>query len=53
MTVYRTELLWQEGERAAFEVECSAGTYLRSLVAELGDAYCEELVRTAIGPFRL
>ena len=53
VTVYRTELLWQEGERAAFEVECSAGTYLRSLVAELGDAYCEELVRTAIGPFRL
>jgi tRNA pseudouridine55 synthase len=53
VTVYRAELLWQKGERAAFEVECSAGTYVRSLIAELGDAYCEELERTAIGPFRL
>jgi tRNA pseudouridine55 synthase len=51
--VYRAELLWHEGERAAFEIECSAGTYVRSLIAELGDAYCEELERTAIGPFRL
>ena len=34
-----------------FEIECSAGTYVRSLVADLGDAYCEELRRTAIGPF--
>jgi tRNA pseudouridine55 synthase len=53
ITVYRAELLWHEGERAAFEIECSAGTYVRSLVAELEDAYCEELARTRIGPFRL
>jgi tRNA pseudouridine55 synthase len=26
---------------------------VRSLVTDLGDAYCEELERTAIGPFRL
>jgi tRNA pseudouridine55 synthase len=51
--VHRAELLWHEGERAAFEIECSAGTYIRSLIAELADAYCEELERTAIGPFRL
>src|SRR5919109_563737 len=51
--VYRAELLWHEGERAAFEIECSAGTYIRSLITELRDAYCEELERTAIGPFRL
>ena len=51
--VHRAELLWHEGERAAFEIECSAGTYVRSLIAELGDAYCEELERTAIGPFRV
>jgi tRNA pseudouridine55 synthase len=51
--VYRAELLWHEGDRAAFEIECSAGTYVRSLVTDLGDAYCEELERTAIGPFRL
>jgi tRNA pseudouridine55 synthase len=53
VTVHRSELLWHEGERAGFEVECSSGTYVRQLVADLGDAYCEELERTAIGPFRL
>jgi tRNA pseudouridine55 synthase len=53
ITVYRAELLWHEGERAAFELECSAGTYVRSLVSGLGDAYCEELERTAVGPFGL
>jgi tRNA pseudouridine55 synthase len=53
VTVYRAELLWHEGERAAFEIECSAGTYVRTLIADLGDAYCEELERTAIGPFRV
>ena len=26
---------------------------MRALVADLGDAYCEELERTAIGPFDL
>jgi tRNA pseudouridine55 synthase len=53
VTVHRAELLWHEGERAAFEIECSSGTYVRSLVTDLGDAYCDELERTAIGPFRL
>jgi tRNA pseudouridine55 synthase len=53
VTVYRFELLWREGERAGLEIECSSGTYVRQLVADLGDAYCEELERTAIGPFRL
>jgi tRNA pseudouridine55 synthase len=53
VTVYRADLLWHEGDRAAFEIECSSGTYVRSLVTDLGDAYCDELERTAIGPFRL
>jgi tRNA pseudouridine55 synthase len=53
ITVYRADLLWHDDDRAAFEIECSAGTYVRSLVTDLGDAYCEELERTAIGPFRL
>jgi tRNA pseudouridine55 synthase len=53
VTVHRAELLWHEDDRAAFEIECSAGTYVRTLIADLGDAYCEELERTAIGPFRL
>jgi tRNA pseudouridine55 synthase len=53
VTVHRAELLWHEGERAAFELEISSGTYVRSLIAGLGDAYCDELERTAVGPFRL
>jgi tRNA pseudouridine55 synthase len=40
-------------ERAGYEIECSSGTYVRSLIADLGDAYCLELRRTAIGPFEV
>jgi tRNA pseudouridine55 synthase len=53
VTVTRFEQLWRDGDRAAFAIECSSGTYVRSLIADLGDAYCEELRRTAIGPFRV
>ncbi|HXC45375.1 MAG TPA: tRNA pseudouridine(55) synthase TruB [Solirubrobacteraceae bacterium] len=53
VTVSRFEQRWREGERAAYEIECSSGTYVRSLIADLGDAYCEQLTRTAIGPFEL
>jgi tRNA pseudouridine55 synthase len=49
--VSRFEPLWRDGERAAFAIECSSGTYVRSLIADLGDAYCLELRRTHIGPF--
>jgi len=51
--VHRAELLSSDAERAHYEIECSAGTYVRTLVETLGDAYCEELRRTAIGPFRV
>ena len=51
--VHRFDLLWRDGERAGFEIECSSGTYVRSLIADLGDAYCLELRRTAIGPFEV
>jgi tRNA pseudouridine55 synthase len=51
--VYRAELLRSDGGRAEFLIECSSGTYVRQLVADLGDGYCEELERTAIGPFQL
>jgi tRNA pseudouridine55 synthase len=53
VVVTRFEQLAREGERATFAIECSSGTYVRSLIADLGDAYCEELRRTAIGPFRV
>jgi tRNA pseudouridine55 synthase len=57
VTVTRFEQLWREpgeageGPRAGFEIDCGSGTYVRSLIADLGDAYCLELRRTAIGPF--
>jgi tRNA pseudouridine55 synthase len=51
VTVYRFELLDRDGDRARFVIECSAGTYVRTLIADLGDAYCTELRRTRIGPF--
>jgi tRNA pseudouridine55 synthase len=53
ITVHRFEQLWREGDRVGLELEVSSGTYVRQLVADLGDAYCEELERTAVGPFRL
>ena len=49
--VHRFEQRWRDGERAGFAIECGSGTYVRSLIADLGDAYCLELRRTRIGPF--
>jgi tRNA pseudouridine55 synthase len=51
--VHRAELLSAGDGVARYEIECSAGTYVRTLVETLGDAYCAELRRTAIGPFRI
>jgi tRNA pseudouridine55 synthase len=51
--VYSSSLLATDGERAEVCIDCSSGTYVRQLIADLGDAYCEELERTAIGPFKL
>lgn len=65
VTVYRFEQLWREQDptqersklddlpRAGYLIECSAGTYVRSLIADLRDAYCLQLRRTAIGPFEV
>jgi tRNA pseudouridine55 synthase len=49
--VFRAELLSADDERASYAIDCSSGTYIRSLIMDLGDAYCESLRRTAIGPF--
>ena len=51
VTVHESELLWREGDRAGLRFVCSSGTYVRSLVADIGDAYCLSLRRLAIGPF--
>jgi tRNA pseudouridine55 synthase len=65
VTVHSFEQLWRDpqpaagehdGEqivRAAYAIECGSGTYVRSLISDLGDAYCLELRRTAIGPFEV
>lgn len=37
------------GESAEFEIECSSGTYIRTLIETIDDAYCADLRRTAIG----
>lgn len=49
--VSRFSLEWREGERAGLVIECSTGTYVRALIADLNDAYCLELRRTHIGDF--
>jgi tRNA pseudouridine55 synthase len=51
--VHRAELLSSSDDFAHYEIECSAGTYVRTLIEALGDAYCSDLRRTAIGPFRV
>jgi tRNA pseudouridine55 synthase len=53
ITVHRAECLWRAEDRAEFEIECSSGTYVRSLITDLRDAYCDELRRTRIGGFRV
>jgi tRNA pseudouridine55 synthase len=53
VTVHRFEELWRDGDRVGLELEVSSGTYVRQLVTALGDAYCEELERTAVGRFQL
>jgi len=63
VTIHALALLeWDETEAdhpiAVVEVECSAGTYVRALARDLGQAvgsaaYLGALVRTASGPFRI
>jgi len=54
--VDRFDLVGFDAPRFGFEVECSGGTYVRSLVADAGaragsGAHLTRLRRTAIGPF--
>ena len=63
VTIQRLEIVgWDDGDpgrpAAVLEVDCSAGTYVRSLARDLGEllgtgAYLGTLVRTASGAFRL
>jgi tRNA pseudouridine55 synthase len=56
--VYEFRLTEVEGSVARFVIECGAGTYIRALAHELGQAYgtgahLSEIVRTAVGEFTL
>lgn len=53
VTVYAYDELERDGDLVRLAIHCSSGTYVRSLVADLGDAYCLQLRRTAIGPFAI
>lgn len=53
VSVYSAKLLEAGDGRARFEIVCSAGTYVRTLIETLDDAYCEELRRIAVGALRV
>jgi tRNA pseudouridine55 synthase len=51
--VLRADLLESGEGTVAYEIECSSGTYVRTLIETLDDAYCESLRRVKIGPFTI
>lgn len=58
ITIHRLELLWRRGRRAAISVHCSKGTFIRSLIDDLGrdlgvGAHLTELRRTLSGSYSL
>jgi len=57
VVVHALDLLERDGNRLRLRVECGSGTYVRSLVRDLGDAlgcgaHVEVLRRTWVDPFR-
>jgi tRNA pseudouridine55 synthase len=58
VTIYRLEITEWQPPLVTLEIECSKGTYIRSLAHDLGQAlgcgaYLKTLVRTAYGPFNI
>lgn len=58
VTIHRIDLLSFDGTDAVVDVECSKGTYIRSLAHDLGaqlgcGAHLAALVRTRVGPFNI
>jgi tRNA pseudouridine55 synthase len=56
--VFEFKLKGVEGSTARFDVECGAGTYIRSLALDLGrmhgaGAHLSEITRTAVGEFTI
>jgi len=57
INIHNLEFLDYEFPRLSIRVTCSTGTYIRTLGHDIGQilktgAYCEELRRTEIGPFK-
>jgi tRNA pseudouridine55 synthase len=58
ITIYKIELIKYNYPLLKIRVDCSTGTYIRTLAHDIGQklgcgAYCTELVRTKIGPHEL
>lgn len=58
VTISQLELLWHDGDQARILVSCTKGTYIRSLVEDIGallgcGAHVAQLRRTQAGPFDL
>lgn len=58
VTIRKLELESFDGDELTLFVECSKGTYIRSLAYDIGQrlgcgAHCMHLVRTKVGPFTL
>jgi len=56
--IFEYKLVGMEATLARFSIECSSGTYIRSLAHEMGEklgcgAHLAEIVRTAVGEFSL
>lgn len=58
ITIFSADLLSFEGDRVRMDVHCSKGTYIRTLVDDLGEllgcgAHVTMLHRTKVGPFSI
>jgi len=56
--VHAIDVLSYEFGRLRLDIRCGTGTYVRALARDIGAAlgtggYCEQLVRTAVGEFRI
>ena len=58
VTVYSLDLIEMKDDGFIFDIHCSKGTYVRSLINDIGEslgtlAYMKDLVRTGVGAFTL
>ena len=57
MTIFSIELISLEADQLSLKIHCSKGTYVRTLVEDIGNAlgvgaHVKALRRTAVGPFQ-